>query len=353
MFTNNHMVEYEIIEMFSSMIEDKDTYTAGHSKRVAYYSAQIAKELSLCENEQNAAYQAGLLHDIGKLLTPESILLKPRKLTKDEYKIIQNHSIDGEKMVSYLSPFKHYMPIIRHHHERYDGYGYPDQLKEDEIPLIARILCVADAFDAMTTNRIYKSRKNNQDALDELKKNSRKQFDPLIVKAAINFFETSQELMHIHQLPHSTIDEERFAYFYKDKITGAYSSEYLNYFLSHNLEKEDIASCYLIQTRFTQEYNAHYGWKSGNLLLKEIVTRLKTLFKNTLIFRVFGDDFVVLKKQPFLSYNIQEIEEKLSVGLHPVKVNLTCFSPSKITFKKWEDFEPYLNKYNNNKRSKK
>lgn len=84
MLTNNHMVEYEIIEMFSSMIEDKGTYTAGHSKRVAYYSAQSAKELSLCENQQNAAYQSGLLHDIGKLLTPESILLKPRKLTKDE-----------------------------------------------------------------------------------------------------------------------------------------------------------------------------------------------------------------------------------------------------------------------------
>ena len=115
------MIEQEVLEMLTMMVEDKDIYTAGHSKRVALYCTSIAETMGLSEEDQALIYKAGLLHDIGKILTPESILLKPRKYNRKEYDIIKNHSTDGEKMVSFISTFKEYASIIRHHHERYDG----------------------------------------------------------------------------------------------------------------------------------------------------------------------------------------------------------------------------------------
>ena len=159
------MVEQEILEMLTTMVEDKDIYTAGHSKRVAMYSVRLAQAMGLSEEAQTTIYQAGLLHDIGKILTPESVLLKPKKYNRQEYNIIKNHSADGEKMVLFISSFKEYATIIRHHHERFDGEGYPDALVGADIPLLSRIMAVADSFDAMTTNRIYKARKTIEPSL--------------------------------------------------------------------------------------------------------------------------------------------------------------------------------------------
>jgi putative nucleotidyltransferase with HDIG domain len=164
------MVEQEILEMLTTMVEDKDIYTAGHSKRVAMYSVRLAQAMGLSEDEQTTIYQSGLLHDIGKILTPESVLLKPKKYNHQEYTIIKNHSADGEKMVLFIFSFKEYATIIRHHHERFDGEGYPDALSGSDIPLLSRIMSVADSFDAMTTNRIYKARKTIDQAFAELQK---------------------------------------------------------------------------------------------------------------------------------------------------------------------------------------
>lgn len=125
------MLQHEVSQMLAAMVEDKDIYTSGHSKRVAMYSSSIAKAMGLDETEQALIYEAGLLHDIGKILTPESVLLKPKKYNRNEYDIIKNHSVDGEKMVLFISDFKAYAAIIRGHHERYDGKGYPDGLIGD------------------------------------------------------------------------------------------------------------------------------------------------------------------------------------------------------------------------------
>jgi putative nucleotidyltransferase with HDIG domain len=329
--------------MLNTILEEKDSYTAGHCKRVAFYSSEIASILSLNQEEQNTAYHVGLLHDIGKILTPEAVLLKPKKLTKKEFHVIQKHVTDSERIVESITPFKHYLPLIRHHHEHYNGGGYPDQLKQEEIPLISRILCVADSFDAMTTNRIYKKRKTNTQAINELTLFKHKQFDPNVVEAAIEFFQTFDDLAHINQLPESFIQEERFAFFYKDGITKAYTSEYLNHFLTHPKKRASFSCCYLVELHHTHRYNTHYGWKAGNNLLKELTIRLKVLFKESLIFRVFGDDFIVLCNHP-LETDSPTLSRRLGVGFAPIDVRLTHFPFKEIPFKHWEEFEPFLTK---------
>jgi len=335
--TSNH----EVIEMLNTILEEKDSYTAGHCKRVAFYSSKIASMLSLSKEEQTTAYHVGLLHDIGKILTPEVILLKPKKLTRKEFTVIQKHVTDSERIVESIASFKPYLPLIRHHHEHYNGLGYPDQLKQEEIPLISRILCVTDSFDAITTNRIYKTRKTNTQAIDELNRCKGKQFDPHVVEVASEFFKTFDDFSHIHQLPESFVQEERFAFFYKDNITKAYTSDYLNHFLTHPKKRAQFSCCYLIELHHTQNYNEHYGWKVGNNLLKEMTARLKVLFNNALIFRVFGDDFILLCNQA-LKDKSKTCAKRLSIGFEPIEVHLTHFPFQEIPFQSWEDFEPYL-----------
>lgn len=137
-------------------IEAKDPYTEGHCDRLSKYSVAVADKLGLPEELRVALRRGGLLHDIGKLAVPESILLKPGPLTADERKIMEQHTVAGERICAPLRSFRNVLPIIRHHHEKQDGSGYPDGLKGDQVPLTARILQVTDIYDALTTNRPYR-----------------------------------------------------------------------------------------------------------------------------------------------------------------------------------------------------
>lgn len=334
------MVENEILNMLTTMVENKDAYTAGHSKRVAMYSIQIARKMKLNEEEQITIYQAGLLHDIGKILTPESILLKPRKFNRQEYDIIKNHSADGEKMVSFISIFKIYAKIIRYHHEHFDGKGYPDGLSGEDIPLLARIMSIADAFDAMTTNRIYKTCKTIEQAIVEIKKCSGTQFDPLVANHAIDVLLEFKELINVNQSPRSIIDEERLAYSFKDPLTGAYNSAYLNYFLN-SIENNNFCYCYFIQIHHMKNYNERFGWKCGDDALKEIALRIKVLFHSTYVFRVFGDDFIVLNTE-HLQIDEGEIFYKLKVGFEGIDISLKHFDMNTQNITKWEQLENHL-----------
>ena len=335
------MEEQEILEMLTTMVEEKDIYTAGHSKRVAMYSAKIAEALSLSESDQNTLYQAGLLHDIGKMLTPESILLKPRKFNRSEYAIIKRHSEDGAHMLSFISSFKAYVPIVRHHHERFDGKGYPDGLKGVDIPFLSRIMCVADAFDAMTTNRIYKSRKTIEDAIAELERCNGDQFDTTVVKASVEVFRGFKELIHASQAPIDAIHEERFACFFKDALTGAYSGDYLNYFLALNEETHRFRCCHFVQVHHMQHYNERYGWKYGDDALKEILMRIKSLFHSSMVFRIFGDDFVVLNPL-HVEIDAKEISYKVGVGYDGLEISVQHFDFEAQMIEKWEHLENYL-----------
>ena len=137
-------------------IEAKDPYTEGHCDRLSKYSVALGEKLGLPENLRLALRRGGLIHDIGKLAVPESILLKPGPLTPEERKIMEQHTIEGERICAPLRSFRNVLPIIRHHHEKQDGSGYPDGLKGEQIPLTARILQITDIYDALTTDRPYR-----------------------------------------------------------------------------------------------------------------------------------------------------------------------------------------------------
>lgn len=327
------------------MFEVKDAYTAGHSRRVALYSLKIAQEMGLSETDQNTIYQAGLLHDVGKILTPESILLKPQKFKRKEYFIMQNHSTDGEKMINSIPSFKEYSRIVRHHHERYDGRGYPDGLAGENIPLLSRIMTIADAFDAMTTNRIYRARKNLAEAVLELDRCSGTQFDPHIVKHAVSVFcaQIQWDESPDRYNSEDRIQEERFAFHFKDTLTGVYTGEYLNHFLRSQHERTKIGGCILVQVHNMHHYNGQYGWKSGDKALVEIALRLKILFVSKNIFRLFGDDFVVLNPI-YLGLGEEELLAKLEKGFNGVKISLKHLNCETLGLKKWEQFEHHLTK---------
>jgi putative two-component system response regulator len=137
-------------------IEAKDPYTEGHCDRLSKYSVALGEKLGLSQELRVALRRGGLVHDIGKLAVPESILLKPGPLTPEERKIMEQHTIVGERICAPLRSFRYVLPIIRHHHEKWDGSGYPDGLKGEQIPLTARILQVTDIYDALTTDRPYR-----------------------------------------------------------------------------------------------------------------------------------------------------------------------------------------------------
>ena len=173
------------VQSLSGAIESKDTYTRGHSDNVAKYAVDIAKELKMDIKDIENINLAATLHDIGKIGVSDVILAKPTRLTSKEYEEIKKHVTFSESILSHSSFLDDVRHIIRHHHERLDGTGYPDGLKGQQIPLDSRILAVADSYDAMTSKRPYRDAMPKEKAISELRKCSGSQFDPDIVKAFI------------------------------------------------------------------------------------------------------------------------------------------------------------------------
>jgi putative nucleotidyltransferase with HDIG domain len=177
--------QIETIYAFAEAIGARDLYTMGHSEKVAEYAMLIAEKMGLSSEEVDLAYFCGIVHDVGKIGVPERILNKPGRLTKEERLEVEGHTERGVKILSQISWLERVVPIIRSHHERFDGKGYPLGLAGGDIPVIGRILAVADSFDAMMSDRCYRKALPLETALNELKKNAGTQFDPVVVKAFI------------------------------------------------------------------------------------------------------------------------------------------------------------------------
>ena len=188
----------ESVQTLRYTVEAKDSYTRGHSDRVSEYSVLIGKKVGLPEEELKILKIGGLFHDIGKIGIPDSILQKNAKLTDDEYSEIKNHPSIGAHILGAASIFQDIIPIVKHHHERFDGKGYPSGLKGEEIPYMARIAAIADTFDAMTSKRSYRNALEINTVIEEIERCKGTQFDPKLADVFLdiikNEFDTIKEI---------------------------------------------------------------------------------------------------------------------------------------------------------------
>ncbi len=193
----------DTIEVLRLAVDAKDVYTRGHSDRVAYYAVQIGKSFDFDEEKLELLRLGGIFHDVGKIGTADDILFKTECLNDKEYNEVKKHTLKGAHILSAVSMFNGVVPLIKCHHERIDGRGYPEGLKGEEIPFLARILSVADAFDAMTSDRLYRSKLNLMDAIKQLTESAGSQFDTEVVKKFVslldNFKAMQQEISHTYE----------------------------------------------------------------------------------------------------------------------------------------------------------
>lgn len=183
----------QAMKTLAGTIDAKDQYTNGHSVRVAKYSREIARRLNMSEKEQEDIYYMALLHDIGKIGVPDDIINKPSTLTNEEYDVIKTHPVIGAEILKNMSALPHISMGARWHHERFDGRGYPDGLSGEDIPTIARIIGVADAYDAMTSNRSYRDALPQHVVRDEIVKGRGTQFDPVLADIMLKIIDEDKE----------------------------------------------------------------------------------------------------------------------------------------------------------------
>ena len=195
-YTDRHEHDNEIInesiETFTGFIDAKDPYTNGHSKRVAIYTRLIAKEMGYDGEDLDRIYYIALLHDCGKIGIPDNILGKPAKLTDEEFEVIKTHTVRGGEILSSFKSLEHAGDGALYHHERFDGAGYPSGRAGEDIPLIARMICVADSFDAMNSDRVYRSKLSRERIIEEIENNKGGQFDPKIADVMLDLIKDNK-----------------------------------------------------------------------------------------------------------------------------------------------------------------
>lgn len=179
----------DVLFALARAVEARDRYTIHHAERVGRYAQEIGSLQGFDAEDGELLYQGGVLHDLGKIAIPDAILLKPGKLSAEEFAVMQQHSVEGERICLSLRSVSFYLPIIRHHHERVDGSGYPDHLRSADIPVGARIVAVADGWDAMTSDRPYRPGMEVDEAIAQLRQGAGTQWDPEIVGAMLHLID--------------------------------------------------------------------------------------------------------------------------------------------------------------------
>ncbi|MDI6746508.1 MAG: PhnD/SsuA/transferrin family substrate-binding protein [Rhodocyclaceae bacterium] len=302
--TEAHRLERERISNYEEtilslvdMIEKRDTYTAGHTRRVAQYCELIAARLGHSPEEIEKLKRAASLHDIGKIAIPDAVLLKPGILTPLEYELIKQHAEEGYRTLHRIDMYKELAEIMRSHHEREDGSGYPQGLVSGQIPRLAQIMAVADSFDAMVSNRIYKARKEVPVALEELRQQAGKRFAADVVVAACEALRDVVPPPLADQMPKTPLEHQRFAYFFDDPLTGTHNANYLQIMLRNGLPPH-LTHAYVVLLQNFSSINQDSGWMAGNQALAGFSAALIAHYPEALVFRVMGDDFVLLSAKP-------------------------------------------------------
>ncbi len=289
--------EEKFTESFVLMMEARDTYTKGHSQRVAFYARKIAETLALSETERSMLYIAGIVHDIGKIGIPDAVLLKPGKLTEEEYKIIQYHSEFSYQIIKDINRFNTIADWVRYHHERCDGSGYPKGLKSKEIPLGSKILAIADVFDAITTNRPYRKALNFEEAID-LMVSKEKGLDKDILNKVTDtlrdsfIFEDMNE-PYRHFMPEH-IDTIRMEIFTKDFMTGLLRRKTFIKKTEQAIDSNKRFVMFYVDIKNLSRINYQYSMEVGDKVIITTAEVLKKIKYASFIARTQPDVFYFL-----------------------------------------------------------
>lgn len=298
---------FQTINTIANTIDAKDEYTKGHSYRVAQYSQMLARELGMSEDEVKNVHAVALLHDIGKIGVPDSILNKPGKLTDEEYAIMKKHPVIGAEILKDINILDGLDIGAKYHHERFDGRGYPEGLKENEIPYIAKIIGIADAYDAMSSNRVYRKRFSDEKILEEIEKCKGTQFDPDIADAFIRLLSEkrlnnlSPDIAEDAQKKESDAAEAMFTDDLYDALEQKDNEKSLLEKLGQpkNMEvtivqelKNGDGCFFLIDLDNIGAVNEKYGFHRGDYYLLIIAQTLIDYKEKLYVSRVDGDEFM-------------------------------------------------------------
>lgn len=296
----------QTIMTIANTIDAKDEYTRGHSRRVAEYSAAIAEELGFTHEEVQDIRFIGLLHDIGKIGIPDAVLNKPGRLTDEEYQVMKGHTTVGAEILKDIDMIKGLDVGARYHHERYDGKGYPDGLAGEKIPMIARIIAVADAYDAMSSNRVYRRHLSKEKVLEELKKGVGTQWDAGCAEAMIRLLEEDR-LPNINPDADNEVVQQtstiltRVIDYAEDKavdgkenldaLTGAYGRDSGIEAIQNAIGKHGGGCIFLFDIDRFHRINDSEGFVVGDLYLKAMVQMIRSLSEQLILARFGSDEF--------------------------------------------------------------
>ena len=329
-------ITIQAIMTVANTVDAKDDYTKGHSMRVAAYSELLAQRLGWSEEEIQNIYYVAMLHDVGKIGVPDAVLNKPFKLTDVEFRLIKGHTLMGAEILNDFKMFPNVSVGAKYHHERYDGKGYPEGLKGESIPLVARVIGLVDSYDAMTSNRVYRKRLNDDIVMQELEKGKGSQWDPDLVDIFV-------ELIREGALAKMWMPEEDMAtpIFGSGKILGeSMTSEnilespvdYLTGLLSRQKGEHDIAlslradggSLMLIDMDHFRKINDEYGHLMGDVALKMTADVLRVVCGNSLVCRTGGDEFLYyldgVTDEEAVTKKVQELLEAFEKKRQEVEV---------------------------------
>ncbi len=313
------------ITTIANTIDAKDEYTKGHSQRVADYSYALARELGMSEEECMDIRNIALLHDIGKIGVPDSILNKPGKLTEEEFRIMKQHPVVGSEILKDIRLLPNLDVGARYHHERYDGKGYPSGLMGEEIPLIARIICITDSYDAMSSNRVYRKGFSDDWILAEIERCKGKQFDPELADAFLRLLRKKK----VKRLSNDELEiqAEMQAEIQKAGISPSKSGEKrdildelsdvnriknVEFNITQELKYEE-GCLILIDVDNISEINENYGYLRGDYCLGMIARMLLKPKRNLIVSRVEGDEFLCFL--PAVN-SMEEAEKKVFTLMH-------------------------------------
>ena len=305
-------ISLQTIKTLSVTVETKNVYTNGHSQRVADYSALIAGALGWDDKRINNLRNAAYMHDVGMIGIPDSIVNKPTRLTEDEYAIIQRHTLIGADILKDITLIEHVAEVAHYHHERYDGTGYPEGLSGEEIPVEARIVAVADSYDAMNSKRIYRNALEKDQIIEEFERGSGTQFDPVIAQLFVRLIREGKvdtALLPAESIGESRMDnyESETTKFISDIMSTMQSQEDSDNYdfltglpvrskgeiLIAQMMQEHDGGFVFVDMDNLKRVNDVYGHKAGDRALKLLGNILKDAGDNSIACRLGGDEFLL------------------------------------------------------------